>query len=850
VESPNNITLDEARIRSSVISDAAYRVHLDLTKADRFRSESVVRFRCSDPSTETHIDLTAPSVESMELNGVALPPEAFDGNRIRLRGLAAENELRIVARCAYHGAEIGMHRFVDPEDGEVYLHTHLEPFNAHRVFACFDQPDIKATIDTTVTASASWEVVANTPVDGEPIPGDGDTATWTFVTTPRLSTYLFVVVAGGYHVIRDQYRDIPLGLYCRRSLATYMEADAPEILEVTKQGLDFFEPAFGTPYAFGKYDQAFIPESNSGAMENAGCVTFNEAYIFRSRVTDAGHERRADTILHEMAHMWFGDLVTMRWFADLWLNESFASYMAVLCQVAATRWKEGWTTFAITEKGWAYRQDQLPSTHPIVADVPDAESIHLNFDGITYAKGASVLRQLEAWVGLDAFLEGVRAYMEKHAYGNASLDDFLGALEETSGRDLHSWSKEWLESAGVNTLRSEQSLSGGGAFESFAILQDSPADWPTLRSHRLAVGLYDDDPTTGKLVRRKRIELDVVGMRTEVPELAGEAVPALTLINDDDLTYAKIRLDPRSLSTVVERLRDIADSLPRAICWTACWDMTRDAEMTTRDYVRLVLGNAEAEDRVGIVQTTLMQAAMAIHTYGDPSNRGALSASLAAESLQALRRTEAGSDHQLAWARMFVAAARTPEELALVRGLLDGTESFDGLVIDPDLRWHIVRSLAAAGEADEAVIEAERANDPTDRGERQAGAALASRPTPEAKEAAWREIVSGQTPLAVIEDVMVGFQQLDQDELLTPFAERFFDELANVWATRDLQESIAFGRYMYPHRIIAQETIDRTERYLASPEVPGPIRRLLEEGKDGIARALRARAADAAAATA
>ncbi len=848
MESSNNITLVEARDRSAVISEAAYRVHLDLTTGDGFRSESVVRFRCSDPAAETHIDLTAPSVEAMELNGVALPPEAFDGNRIRLHGLAAENELTVVARCAYHGAELGMHRFVDPEDDEIYLHTHLEPFHAHRVFACFDQPDIKATFDTSITAPASWEVVANTPATGDTAPGDGDTATWTFVTTPRLSTYLFVVVAGGYHVVRDHHRDIPLGLFCRRSLAKYLDADAPEILEVTKQGLDFFEPAFGYPYAFGKYDQAFIPESNSGAMENAGCVTFNEAYIFRSRVTDAGHERRAETILHEMAHMWFGDLVTMRWFADLWLNESFASYMAVLSQVGATRWKEGWTTFAVNEKGWAYRQDQLPSTHPIVADVPDAESIHLNFDGITYAKGASVLRQLVAWVGLDAFLEGVRAYMREHAYGNATLDDFLRALEETSGRDLHSWSKEWLESAGVNTLRSEQSLSDdGSAFESFAVLQEAPPDWPTLRSHRLAVGLYDEGPG-GKLVRRKRIELDVVGMRTEVPDLPGEAAAPLTLINDDDLTYGKIRLDPRSLSTVVERLRDIADPLPRAICWTACWDMTRDAEMTTRDYVRLALGNAEAEDRVGIVQTTLAQAAMAIHAYGDPSNRRALSASLAAESLEALRRTQAGSDHQLAWARTFVAAAGTPEQLALVRGLLDGIESFDGLVVDPDLRWHIVRSLAAAGHADASLIEAERANDPTDRGQRQAGAALASRSTPEAKEEAWRRILAGEGALAVIEDVMFGFQQLDQDELLAPFAARFFDDLADVWATQNLQEAIAFGRYMYPHRIVSAHTIELTERYLTSPDIPGPLRRLLEEGKDGIARALRARAADAASA--
>jgi aminopeptidase N len=837
----SNLTRDEARERARLVHDVHYEVTLDLTGIDGFRSETVVRFRCRTPGASTFLDLTARDVEAMALNGSPLEASAYAGNRVHLDGLREENEVRVVATCAYHRTELGMHRFEDPQDGKVYLHTDFEPFDGHRVFACFDQPDIKGTFVWSVIGEPGWEVAANSRAVGPPAEQDGRLR-WTFEPTPPIPTYISCVCAGPWHVVRDRHRDIDLGLYCRQSLAQFLDPD--ELFEITKQGFGFFETAYAYPFPFGtKYDQVFVPESNSGAMENAAIVTFNDLYVFRSRVTDAARERRAETILHEMAHMWFGDLVTMRWWDDLWLNESFASYMAVLSQSAATRWTEAWTTFADTEKTWAYRQDQLPTTHPIVADIRDVNSIHLNFDGITYAKGASVLRQLVAWVGDDQFMEGMRGYHKRHEYGNAELADFLANLEDASGRDLRAWSKEWLEAAGVNTLRARFETDGT-AFTSFAVQQEAPEAWPTLRSHRIRVGLYDSDP--GRLVRRKQVELDVVGERTEVPELVGEPVPDLLLVNDGDLTFAKIRLDERSLSTAIERLGDLDDSLARTLCWTACWDMTRDAEMRARDYVRLVVRNIDGERKIGVVQSLLAQASSALNVYGDPTNRDPAGQELAEAALDRLRAAEGGSDWQLVWARWFIGNARSTEHLDLIRGLLDGSTTFDGLVVDTDLRWHIVGSLASQGAIDDEAIEAEHRRDPTDKGERHAAAARAARPAEAAKAEAWRMILEDTSqPLALIEEIMAGFHQFGQEELLAPYAAKFFEALPGVWSTRDLPEALEFGRRMYPHLIIGQDTVKRTDGYLSRDGIPGPMRRLLLEGKDGVLRAMRARAVDA-----
>ncbi|MEY9210776.1 aminopeptidase N [Thermobifida halotolerans] len=842
-----NLTREEARERARILDVDSYAVELDLTSSDQtFTSTTAIRFRCSEPGAASFVDLTAPTVHEVHLNGSALDPaEVFDGERITLPSLRADNELRIVADAAYMRTGEGLHRFVDPVDGNVYLYTQFETADAHRMYACFDQPDLKATFELGVLAPADFEVVSNTAPDvvREPA-GNGTAVRWHFPPTERMSTYITALVAGPYHVVRDEHDGIPLGVYCRASLAQHLDADA--ILEVTKQGFDFYHRLFGIRYPFGKYDQLFVPEFNAGAMENAGAVTFLEDYVFRSRVTDARYERRAETILHEMAHMWFGDLVTMRWWDDLWLNESFATFASVYCQAEATRWTDAWTTFANVEKAWALRQDQLPSTHPIAADIPDMQAVEVNFDGITYAKGASVLKQLVAYVGVDAFFAGVRAYFAEHAWGNTELSDLLVKLEEASGRDLSHWSREWLETAGVNTMRPDFEVDADGNFTSFAVLQEAPANHPTLRSHRLAIGLYDR--TDKGIVRRGRVELDVSGERTEVPELVGTAQPDLVLINDDDLTFIKLRLDERSLRTVVEHVGEIAESLPRTLAFAAAWDMTRDGEMPARDYVRLVSANLSGVGDVAVAQTLQRQAVSTLVNYVAPAWRAEGFDLLATRLRELLSSAEPGSDLQLVYAHGFADAARSPEHLSLLRGIYDGAIEVDGLKVDTDLRWTLLRRLVAAGAAGEAEIAAELERDPTAAGERAAAGCRAAIPTAEAKAAAWERLTGGDLANAEFRATLGGFTEPAHSELLREYVDRYFGLLGEAWAKWTGEFAQTFAEFAYPGYLVEEETLRRTDSYIESENPPPALRRLLLEGRAGVERALHAQARDAEAA--
>ena len=844
-----NLTREEARQRAALLDVESYAVELDLTGgALTFGSVTVARFRCSSPGAATFVDLSAPAVREITLNGAPLDPAAFDGARIQLTGLAAQNELRVAADCAYSRHGEGLHRFTDPADGGVYLYSDLETFDAHEVYACFDQPDLKAAFELAVRAPAGWQVVSNNAPDVTPQPGNGPgpesgDGYWHFPPTPPVPTYITAVAAGPYHVVRSEHDGIPLGIYCRASLAGYL--DAEEIFEVTRQGLDFFQQAFGRRYPFEKYDQLFVPEFKEGAMENAGAVTFVESYIFRSRVTDFAREARAETILHEMAHMWFGDLVTMRWWDDLWLNESFATWAATLAEAEATRWSSAWTTFAQLYKGWAYRQDQLPSTHPVAADIPDIHAVEVNFDGITYAKGAAVLKQLVAYVGRDNFLAALRRYFDAHAWGNATLHDLLGALEETSGRDLSGWSKEWLETAGVNTLRPEYQTGPDGTITRFAVRQEAPASHPVLRTHRIAVGLYDRTGSgPGTLVRRRQVEADVAGELTEVPELAGERRPDLVLVNDDDLTYAKIRLDDRSLRTLIDGIGDFADSLPAALCWAAAWDMCRDGEMAARDYLRLVLSGIASVPDISVAQTLLRQAIAAVRRYADPAWRET-GLNLLADTLRGLLdQAEPGSDEQLAYLQALARAAIASRHTDLLRGLLDGSVVIDGLAVDTDLRWSLLQRLVSLGLAAPQEIDAELAADATDEGERRAASCRAAIPTAEAKEAAWEDITGGKLPNATFKAALNGFMSPDQDALLEPYARRYFDVLADVW--RDWKPDMAqyFASNAYPATVISEQAIRATDDYIDRTSPPPPLRRLLIEDRDDVARALRCQARD------
>ncbi|MET9405315.1 aminopeptidase N [Streptomyces sp. NPDC002935] len=858
-----NLTREEAQQRAKLLTVDSYEVDLDLSGAQEggtYRSVTTVRFDSAETGAETFIDLVAPAVHEVTLNGDPLDPaEVFEDSRIALPGLLqGRNVVRVVADCAYTNTGEGLHRFVDPVDQQAYLYTQFEVPDARRVFASFEQPDLKATFQFTVKAPSGWTVISNSPT---PEPKDD---VWVFKPTPRISTYITALIVGPYHSVHSVYekdgQSVPLGIYCRPSLAEFLDSDA--IFEVTRQGFDWFQEKFDYAYPFTKYDQLFVPEFNAGAMENAGAVTIRDQYVFRSKVTDAAYEVRAETILHELAHMWFGDLVTMEWWNDLWLNESFATYTSIACQAyhPDSRWPHSWTTFANSMKTWAYRQDQLPSTHPIMAEIRDLDDVLVNFDGITYAKGASVLKQLVAYVGMDEFFSGVQAYFKAHAFGNTRLSDLLGALEETSGRDLGTWSQKWLQTAGINILRPEIETDADGVITSFAIRQEAPAlpagaqGEPTLRPHRIAVGLYDLDGAeggSGKLVRDERLELDVDGELTAVPQLVGKRRPDVILLNDDDLSYAKVRLDEDSLAFVTEHLGDFESSLPRALCWASAWDMTRDAELATRDYLALVLSGIGKESDIGVVQSLHRQVKLAIELYADPTAREALLTRWTDATLAHLRAAEAGSDHQLAWARAFAATARTPEQLDLLEALLEGRATIEGLAVDTELRWSFVQRLAAVGRFDDAEISAEYERDKTAAGERHAATARAARPTEEAKAEAWASVVeSDKLPNAVQEAVIAGFVQTDQRELLAPYTDTYFAVVKEIWDARshEIAQQIATG--LYPGIQVAQETLAKTDSWLEAAEPNAALRRLVSESRSGVERALKAQAADAQATTA
>ncbi|WIB78527.1 aminopeptidase N [Curtobacterium sp. MCPF17_002] len=855
-----NLTRIEAQERAAIVDVQTYDVELDLTRgAETFGSTTRVRFTAT-PGASTFIDAITKTVHAITLNGTALDVAAVnDGVRIQLDGLQEQNELVVVADALYTNTGEGLHRFVDPVDDEVYLYSQFEVPDSRRMFAVFEQPDLKAEFSFTVTAPSRWQVVSNSPTPEPHV--DGDLATWSFAPTAKISSYITALVAGPYEVVRDELtsrdgRTIPLGVFARKSLAEYL--DPEYVFDITKKGFAYYEEKFDVAYPFEKYDQLFVPEFNAGAMENAGAVTFTETYVFRSKVTDAIKERRVVTILHELAHMWFGDLVTMKWWNDLWLNESFAEWASTIATAEATEWTEAWTTFQAMEKSWAYRQDQLPSTHPIVATINDLEDVQVNFDGITYAKGGSVLKQLVAWVGFGAFFAGVSAYFKKHHHSNTELRDLLVELEATSGRDLSDWSKLWLETAGVNTLRPEIEVDESGVITSFAVLQEAPADHPTLRPHRLAIGVYafttdadapfgaDTASSGGKLERAHRVEIDVDGPRTEVPELVGVHRGDLVLLNDDDLAYAKIRLDEHSRRTAIEHLASIANPLARSIVWGAMWDATRDAESPASDYVRLVLGNIATETESTTIRTTLSQLLLTSRNYVAPAKADATVRTVGETLWQLASSAEAGSDAQFQFVKFFAQVASTPEHIATLAGLRDGSVTLSGLEIDTDLRWELLEGLVLAGAATGTDVDTELAADKTASGEQAAARARATIPTAEGKLAAFSSLVdSSELPNAIVRQTTIGYQHVNSPVVLEGLVPKYFEVLTRIWAERSYHIADTIVTGLYPAPLASVELRDAALAWLeAHPETPA-LRRIVSEGLAGTERALRVQAADA-----
>ncbi|HEY9477572.1 MAG TPA: aminopeptidase N [Microbacteriaceae bacterium] len=842
-----NLTRTEAAERKRHIAVQNYDVTLDLTGGEEtFRSTTTVQFT-AEAGASTFIDAFTRTVHSVTLNGEELDPATVsDGVRIQLPNLAVANVLTIVADAEYTNTGEGLHRFVDPVDGEVYLYSQFEVPDARRVFAVFEQPDLKASFTFTVTAPSRWQVISNSPTPTPEAVEGTSNAIWRFDPTPVLSSYVTALIAGPYFVTRSSLtssdgREIPLGIYARKSLSEFLDADY--LFDITRRGFAYYEEKFDYPYPFEKYDQLFVPEFNAGAMENAGAVTFTETYVFRSKVTDAIKERRVVTILHELAHMWFGDLVTMKWWNDLWLNESFAEWASTISSAEATEWTEAWTTFQAMEKSWAYRQDQLPSTHPVVATINDLEDVQVNFDGITYAKGGSVIKQLVAWVGIEAFFAGVAAYFKKNAYGNTELADLLAELETTSGRDLTSWSKLWLETAGVNTLRPSIETDEHAAITSFAVLQEAHPDYPTIRPHRLGIGFYSLQD--GTLQRSHRIEIDVDGERTDVPELVGMRMPDLVLLNDEDLAYAKIRFDEASLRFALAHLKDIGSPLARALVWGSVWDSTRDGETSATDYVSLVLDNIASETESTTLRTTLNQLALTAKQYVNPARRDETLTRVGNALWALAENAEAASDAQFQFVKFFAHLASTDEHFARLQGLRDGSLTLPGLVIDTDLRWEILEGLALGNKITEADIDEALGQDNTANGQQAAARARATFPTAQAKQTAFSSVVDSDTlPNAIVRAATIGYQHTNDPSSLQPLVERYFASLAELWSSRSYHIASTLIVGLYPAPLASAALRDATKAWLDANPEPVALRRLVVENLAGVERALAVQARD------
>ncbi|CAN2210821.1 PepN Aminopeptidase N [Candidatus Nanopelagicaceae bacterium] len=840
-----NIKQVEAAERSSLIKVSRYSIDLDLTTgAENFRVKTVVHFAGLKPGATTYIDCVGSKVISAKLNGVDFDPK-FDGETIYLPAIAAENVLEIEHDGIYSNSGEGLHRFVDPADNEVYLYTQFETGDARRMYACFDQPDQKATFKISTITPKHWEVISNYGIESTK-ELDGDRKFTQFAESQVIATYVTAIVAGAYTSVHDEYKGektIPLGIYARKSF--FKHVDAENIFEVTKQGFAYFEKTFGLAYPFGKYDQIAVAEYNWGAMENVGCVTFHEdVLIFRSKVTERNYVSRATTIHHEMAHMWFGDLVTMKWWEDLWLNESFAEWASYQSVSESTKYTHAWTEFNSLRKNWAYRVDQLTTTHPIATEMADLDAVRTNFDGISYAKGASVLQQLVAHVGRDNFIKGLRLYFAKHQYGNTTLKDLIDQLEAASGRDLTPWVSTWLRTAGVNTLRPVIEIDGD-SYKSISIKQEVPSmpvGSKELRPHRLHVGLFDIKGE--KLSRRTSVELDVAGALTEVRELAGQKLADLVLINDKDQTYAKLRFDDRSIATMKSHLGNLDDSLARGLIWASLWDSCRDGELSTSDYVTIALNALKTESDISIVAATYLQFETAIWAYANPAKRDALRTQVADATAAMLAAAAPGSDHQMQFAKAFSNNAITPAHMEKLKAILNGSEN--GLVIDAEIRWYIFICGVKRGVFTVADIEAESAKDNTAHGKQYTAYAHAALPTKEAKDAAFKSITTDNLSNTIHSYMCRGFNENIHHELLAGFVDQYFDAILKVWETKGFEIAETTATLLFPSWVISEETVKKAQHWLdvTGKDASNALRRSVTEGRDAMSRALKARAAD------
>ncbi|WP_441249776.1 aminopeptidase N [Kitasatospora sp. McL0602] len=811
----------EALTRARLLDVHDYRLDLDLTRGEElFGCTTVIRFACAEPGSETFLDLRPVELLRAVLNGRPLDPAALADGRLTLPGLAAENELLVETVMRYSRTGEGLHRFTDPADGAVYVYANSSPDAAPRVFPCFDQPDLKARFGLSVSAPEQWTVIANC-AGTQPEPGR-----WVFEPTRPISTYLVTLVGGPLHSVYSEHDGIPLGVHARRSLGAALEREAAELFEITAACFDRMHEVFDDRYPFGKYDQAFVPEFNWGAMENPGCVVIADKLVFHAPATEAQRENRAMGIAHEMAHMWFGDLVTMRWWDDLWLNESFAEYLGYRVATENTRFTGAWTTFGIRRKSWGYDADQRDTTHPIAATgVESLAEAMVNFDGIAYAKGASAVKQLVTWLGDKAFFAGINEYLARHRYGNADLADFLTALAGSSGRDVQGWADRWLGTTGVDTLRIE-----GGEL----IAEGS-------RPHRAGVGVYH--AVGGALVPRERFELEVApGGRAQLP--VGVVGGALLLPNDGDLTWAKIRLDEASWRTVRSSLSTITDQLARAVLWEHARDRVRDAELTPAEYLELVADHLPREPVDAVVETVLLFArAVVVQTYLPPEERAGGHA-LLRQVCDRLLAWDGASESVRRVARQ-AAIENAVGEPALLWGWLSGSRSAGEAAdeaLEPELRWAVLTRLAASGEIDEERIAAELSCEPNDIAQQGAAAARGALPGAAAKERAWEQLFRGGLSNFLLAGTAQGFWLSGDAELQEAYVQRYFEELPGAGSRGDMVIR-TLGQRLFPAGWSTARTVRLAEACLAVEGLTPATRRVLGDHLDDLRRAVRVRSA-------
>ncbi|HEY3505340.1 MAG TPA: aminopeptidase N [Actinocatenispora sp.] len=843
-----SLTHAEARERARLLTVHSYAVDLDLSAADgpgatTFASVATIRFGCAEPGATTFAELTA-ELLSATLNGRDVTAGLSDG-RLALPDLAADNELVVRAECRYSHTGEGLHRFVDPADGATYLYAMAFLDHAQRMFACFDQPDLKAPLTLSVTVPDRWTVISNERGEPVPDPAGRDLARWEFATTRPLAPYFMTLCAGPYHSVyrsHSQLRgpesvrgDVRYGLHCRRSLAEHLDADAEELFDTTASCLDAYHELFGVRYPFGDtYDQVFVPEFNMGAMENPGCVTFRDELVFRGAVTEAERENRAYIMAHEMAHMWFGDLVTMRWWDDLWLNESFATYLALRILPTATRYRAALATFAGGQKLAGYQADQSSWTHPVApAEVADTAGALVNFDAISYPKGASVLRQLAAWLGDEAFVDGLRRHFERHAYGNADLADLVASLTESSGQDVATWADTWLRTAGVDRLVPEVEVADG-RYASVHVRQ-SGVDGAPERPHRIAVGLYRNGS------RYHRTELTIHGGRTPVPELAGLSAADLLLVNDGDLTFATVRLPDGAAGRLDTLLPEVTDPLTRALLWGIAWDSVRAGELSPTAFVRLVSTGIASEPQVPLLSSMLDRAQDHVaDRYVPPADRPAALAALAAACDELLSSAPPGGGRRLAAYRALVSATVDTDRLAAA---LAGAGLPDGVRPDPELRWRILSRLVVLGAAGPAEIDAEAERDATAQGTVHAVRCRAALPDPDAKARAFTALLTDtDLPNRHTQALGRGFWHPEQTELTAGYVPRFFAEIVTAAAPRTTEMGWRLVADAFPRYAIGAETVAASEKLLAG-DLPTGVRRGLMEHRDALVVAVRARAA-------